>query len=142
MHSHRRVAAISAGLFLAGLTLTACTQPPTAEVGDCLDAASVAEEVSEIPTVSCEDPHDAEVYHKFDMPDGDYPGDDALFTAAEEGCVDAFEPYVGMDYAESEIWITYLTPLEASWSTANDREVICILETDDPVTGSLKNSRR
>lgn len=134
----RRGAMIGATALLAGISLVGCAQPFEAEVGACLDSAGLAGEISELPTIDCAEEHDAEVFHKFSLPEGDFPGEAAVYEAAQAGCLEAFEPYVGTDYTESDLWITYLTPLEGSWSI--DRDVVCILQSDDPVTGSMKGT--
>src|SRR5699024_8391097 len=60
----------------------------------------------EIKTVSCEDQHDLEVFHTFELPEGDYPGESAVDEAAQDECITEFEQYVGTDYYESELRIT------------------------------------
>ena len=109
-------------------------------VGDCLDMVE-GEQVETVPVVPCGEPHSDEVYHDFELPDGDYPGDDALNTAAEEGCLAAFEPFVGLAYEESTLYVAWYSPSEMSWNGFDDRVVSCVIS--DPagsVTGSLANA--
>lgn len=137
----RRTTLLSLSTLFAGLALTACGSAPTAEVGDCLNTADLSDpEIVEITPVPCEHEHDAEVYYTFDLPEGDFPGDEAVIAAAEDGCHGAFEGYVGSSYEESAIYFTFLHPSEQGWRSASDREVICVLQASEPVTGSLQDS--
>lgn len=111
------------------------------EVGDCLRDAAEGVELSEVPLVPCDQPHDGEVYASFELPDGEYPGDDAVFTAAEEGCVARFADFVGVAYEDSVQELIYLHPTRRSWALADDREVVCLIVGDDAV-GSARGSRR
>ncbi|MGR2751403.1 septum formation family protein [Agromyces arachidis] len=106
-------------------------------VGDCLDMV-VADQVESVPVVPCSEPHSDEVYHDFQMPDGEFPGDDAVNSAAETGCLDAFQPFVGMAFEESQLDISWYVPTQDSWNQMNDRAISCMVS--DPageVTGTL-----
>lgn len=137
-------------LALAGLAslalLSSCgllggTTVATAEVGDCFTQEALeSEQISELPTIACDEPHFYEAYHLFDLPDGDYPGLTEVQSLAGEGCEAAFADYVGTEYAESSLFIQPLHPLEDGWDRADDREVICILTSGEDVTESLKDS--
>src|SRR5687768_2718381 len=55
--------------------------------GDCANGVGQEEgEATEIDAVPCAEPHDGEVFATFDLPDGDFPGDDETSTLAETGC--------------------------------------------------------
>jgi hypothetical protein len=119
---------------LAGaLLVVSCAQGNvfSLEPGTCFDDVDAffeedSEGVSDVPTVDCDEPHDNEVFATFDLPDGSYPGDDAVTTAADDGCIDRFADYVGIDYADSRFVSTYLVPTADSWADG-DREVVCFL---------------
>jgi hypothetical protein len=67
----------------------------------------------------------------------------SLSDSAGIGCFNRFETYVGIDNQYSEYFITNLAPTEDSWRNGNDREVVCVLTTDDLATsGSARGSRR
>lgn len=139
----RRTLGAGAIALLPAAGLAACAQAPSANVGECTNSADLAEEeISEITTISCEAAHDLEVYHTFDLTGGDYPGDEAVAESADLGCYDAFEDYVGAPFEESELYYVFIHPIETSWNSAKDREVICLLHSDEPVTGSLRGSGR
>ena len=112
----------------------------TAEVGSCVNMDDLSGQILEIPTVSCDESHDGQLIGKFDMEDGDYPGDDGVQAAAEEQCVPLFNDFVGIDYSSSSLMLNYVGPSEETWTGADDREVLCFAYTDSPTTGSWEGS--
>ncbi len=138
-----RYAVLIAGLALA---LAACS--PTVlslDVGTCFDDwddITTQQEVTELPTVDCAEPHDNEVYSKFQMNDGSFPGTDRATDIAIEECEASFEPYVGTPYLDSSLDFGWLIPTQESWDEANDREIICFLYDLqlNELTGSMKGS--
>jgi hypothetical protein len=112
------------------------------EVGHCLPLIEWEEEVYELPTVPCDQPHTDEVYFIFDAPDGDYPGDDGLQTLATDACDAAFEEFIGIPYADSEFDNYWFVPTEASWNRLNDRAIQCIVVSYDEVAGTLEGAAR
>lgn len=112
------------------------------KVGDCFDDVN-ADEVTEVPAVPCGDPHDNEIYFEFTMPDGDYPGEDAVNAAADEQCAPQFDAFVGIAYADSVLdWFPF-TPTEGSWTSGGDRVVQCVVwEPNTRVSGSLAGAAR
>jgi hypothetical protein len=112
------------------------------KVGDCLNDAEVEEEVSSVPVVDCSEPHDSEAYASIMMPDGDFPGGDAVTAAAEEGCLAEFEGYVGIAYEESAYEVSFYFPTEASWG-GGDREILCtVYDPSGKTSGSAKGSAK
>jgi hypothetical protein len=118
------------------------------KVGDCLNLAD-ATEVSSAAVVPCSEPHTDEIYHEFRLPDGDWPGDDAIEQSAEEGCYEAFEGFVGVPYEDSALAYNYLTPTEEGWtdSSLQDRLIQCVVyEPGDggaaEIEGSLEGAAR
>jgi len=113
--------------------------------GDCFDdPASDAAEVEELSAVPCSQPHDNEIYHTFDMPDGEFPGAEAIFDVAYEECLgDVFTGYVGITFEESELDVFPVTPTETSWG-AGDRTVYCAVFNLDlsKITGSVRGTGR
>ena len=114
------------------------------QVGDCLNDESSGTEVSDVPLVNCTDPHDYEVYYDFNIPgSGAYPGDDAVSSAAEDGCSTAFETFVGIPYSDSKLDYNYYTPTSTSWTDADDRLVSCVVfDPNGKVSGTLAGSKR
>jgi Septum formation len=134
----------------AGTSTTTAAGEPVAvdriEVGTCFNDASDEGtlEYTDLPVVDCEEPHDNEVYHLFDAPGGaGYPGDQEIATVTEQGCLGAFDAYVGKPYTESSLLILPIPPTEASWE-AGDREVVCAVYDAEraELTGSIRGSAR
>lgn len=118
------------------------------EVGDCYDlpdAGSVPEWSSSVYAVPCDESHMFELYADIDVPEsqlpaGEYPGDEAIWEAADAVCLPAFEAYVGESYEDSFLEFWYYTPTEISWKY-DDRRVLCVLgDEDGRVTGSAEGS--
>lgn len=112
-------------------------------VGDCFDDTQIPalEAGEDIQLTDCGQPHDNEVYHAFVLPDGPYPGDEAVKDLAAEGCLAQFESYVGRSYQESALDIFPLWPTEPVW-TAGDRYVYCsVYDVNlNQLTGSANQS--
>ncbi len=116
------------------------------ELGDCMDQPTSTggelEEVDEIKAVPCTEPHDGEVYEVLDLPDGDFPGDEALSATVDEKCGAAFDSFVGMPFDESVLGFFSLQPTQESWAE-DDREVACFVgDPEAKTTGSLKGAAR
>ncbi len=130
-------------LLVVALVASACSGNVfDLEVGQCFDDPDDFSEVSDVDIVDCAEPHDNEVYHLFDVADADdYPGLTVIETAATDGCLAAFDGYVGTPYADSVLDIRYLYPSEDTWGEG-DREVICSLYNlnDEQMTGSMRNA--
>jgi len=113
------------------------------QVGDCIVTAKLpdGENVESVPVVPCSEPHDAEVYAETELPEGDFPGDEALAASADEFCLEEFESFVGVSYDESAYYYWPFTPLEEGWNTMDDRVIQCVIDTDGTdVTGTLEGS--
>lgn len=96
--------------------------------GDCLrladgtDAAGLAEAT----IVACDEPHQLEVFHVFDLA-ADELGGEALVEAVREECLgDAFTDHVGVPADESPLELLPLPPTEDQVERG-DTEVVCTL---------------
>jgi hypothetical protein len=111
------------------------TDPFSLRVGDCIGDDLSDGEVLQVPVVDCDEPHTAEAYSSKRLPDGAYPGLEAVKQTAVEMCLDRFEAFAGIDYDDSQrLDFAWYYPTEGSWSTG-DREVLCLLMQIDPETG-------
>jgi hypothetical protein len=109
--------------------------PFSLRVGDCIDDDLGNGEVMQVPLVDCTEPHTAEAYHSERLPDGDYPGLEAVKATAVETCLAGFERFAGIDYDDSQhLDFAWYYPTEGSWSTG-DRDVLCLMMQIDPATG-------
>jgi len=105
-------------------------------VGDCLTMVQ-GEEVDTVPVVPCGEPHSDEVYFDFALPDGEFPGEEGVTTAAQDGCLAEFDAFVGLPYDSSTLDIGWYTPTLQSWENG-DRIVSCtVYDPAGDVTGSL-----
>jgi hypothetical protein len=110
-----------------GLGAAASIQP-----GTCLDE-------DDLP-IDCAAEHDAEVYALVSLPEGPWPGEEAVDAAADEACRSEFEAYVGAAYDDSALYFLYYSPTQDGWATG-DREVICLVfDPEGPLTGSVRGS--
>lgn len=163
MHA-RRIAAGAAAAAAASLALAGCSlfgqdspdrDPDTQEVleegdvsvyeiqvGDCLDSADLSGELNSVPVVPCAEPHDAEIYDSTMLSGDEFPGQAEVEAQADDYCIGAFESFVGVAYADSELYASTILPSEDSWSDG-DREMLCVVfDTDGEVTGSLRDAGR
>ncbi len=83
--------------------------------------------VSSVEAVPCTMPHSGQVYATYDLPDGPFPGDEAVMREADEGCHRRFTAFVGLAYEESSLDYSMLTPTMETWTSIDDREVVCVL---------------
>lgn len=111
-------------------------------VGDCIEdiesifgGADTVDAVTQVGVIDCEQPHNAEVYHAADLPEGDFPGLEGLTSQSEQICLDSFESFTGVPYLQSDLEITYFHPTEQSWGYG-DRTVNCMIVSMEPTTGS------
>lgn len=114
-------------------------------LGDCLNGGATGL-IESLDGVPCSQSHDLEVYHAFNLGEGDgtFPGEDEVASEADQGCFEAFEPFVGESYEDSVYGFSAMTPTEGSWDGLDDREVLCLLGNydDTPKTGSAEGTAR
>jgi hypothetical protein len=115
------------------------------EPGTCFNVSYDATEISRVPTVSCAEEHDAEVFHLFEITENMTYDDEAVFTLAFEQCVEAFEGYVGVDFYDEQVFhldIYTMYPVANGWKDG-DRGVVCSVVSIDPtnkLTGTQRNA--
>jgi hypothetical protein len=116
-------------------------------VEDCFDAPAPSTEpaeVEEVELIPCEEEHASEVFAQtaFESVDPAYPGEDQLIDYATRFCVDAFEPYVGLPYADSALTVSHFWPTASAWESTDDRTIHCVLfRKEGPSVGSARDSR-
>lgn len=144
--NRRRAAAVLVAAGLVATTATACgdsTSVLDLTVGDCLRSADLqGEQIENIATVSCDEPHDAEIFAATQLPEGDYPGEAGVRTASEDFCLPEFETFVGVSYLDSELEVYPLLPTEDGWNSLGDREILCIVVSPTEVTGTVEGAAR
>lgn len=154
----------ASGVFAAGLLLTACAPsttggfessptPPHSDdgvpvsflelaVGDCFDMPSTVADGEALRFASCETPHMYEAFAETSLPDGDFPGDDEVASAADDACEAAFVDFVGVSWKSSSFDYQYIVPSERTWLDVDDRSILCLVTTLSalPWTGSAEGT--
>ncbi len=106
-------------------------------VGDCITSLPEGETV-DVEVTPCSNPHVGEIFEVGNLAEGPWPGTDQVARLSETLCYDAFQQYVGGPVDDSQYAVSYLHPLEASWS--EDKGVVCIAH--DPSEKDLVGSIR
>jgi hypothetical protein len=145
---------LAAGILLAGCTASSApggapSPTPTNEVdvlalavGDCLDTHGVPRPATTVPVADCQLEHDSEAYAQIVLDESEFPGEDAVRSRAESGCVEAFAEFVGIEYDASTLDYAYYFPTAGSWAEG-DRRILClIVDPGERVTGSLRGATR
>jgi uncharacterized RDD family membrane protein YckC len=115
------------------------------EVGDCLadSLTGGVEGIFTVETVPCSQPHSEEIYAVVPLPEGDFPGDEAVAVQADEGCTAEFESFVGLPYEESVLYYNYLYPSdEQSWNGGYRWATCSVYDPAGEVRGSLRGVQR
>ncbi len=82
------------------------------EIGDCIDYSGEAATLGQVKRVDCSDTFDAKVVGSVEMPEGDFPGDDAIVEFASLYCPEGTNDYLG--------------PTSDTWDLLDDREILCL----------------
>ncbi|MFD2797186.1 septum formation family protein [Promicromonospora vindobonensis] len=121
---------------------------PDLAVGDCFDTAATSGQTTlyRIPVVPCTTAHGGEIYAETTAPDslaknGETPTQQELWDAADAYCYPEFTKFVGLRWAKSELQYWPIAPSEQSWAEG-DRRILCVVESEEPVTGSLEGAER
>jgi hypothetical protein len=114
------------------------------EVGTCLMDVStpLGQDLSEIPLIDCDRPHESEVFAEVVLEGTGFPGVDRVTEAAVGSCMREFAQFVGIDHAASTLDFAYYYPTPSSWAVG-DRSVFCVVFEPGALTeGTLEGSRR
>jgi hypothetical protein len=109
------------------------------KVGDCVEDLGGLKEISDVPAVTCTEPHRAEVYGFLVLDRPEYPGDEELADLAGAQCLDAFDELPGLPAQvldDTVIRIISLQPVELAW-VSGDHRITCLVETETARRGPL-----
>lgn len=112
------------------------------EPGDCVRTAEEGpgpDGMAEATIVECDEPHQLEVFHVFELAPGQTEGE-GLVEAVREACLgSAFTDYVGVPQDRSELEVLPLPPTDEDLARG-DAEVVCTLREPGGGlrTGSLR----
>lgn len=114
------------------------------ELGDCLNDADIPlrSDMTDAPRVSCEQPHDSELFAILGVEGSAFPGERELVSQGQDRCARAFGDFIGIPFANSTLDFRFYYPTASSWAQG-DRTIYCL--AFDPglkVAGSLLDSKR
>lgn len=114
------------------------------ELGDCLNDADIPlrSDMTDVPRVSCEQPHDSELFAILGVEGSAFPGERELVSQGQDRCARAFGDFIGIPFANSTLDFRFYYPTASSWAQG-DRTIYCL--AFDPglkVAGSLLDSKR
>ena len=105
------------------------------KTGDCFDPQGA----QSYSLVSCDAPHQAEVFATFTLAGTTWPGATAIQSEASGGCASRLTGYVNPQLAIS-LTSTYVYPDSVAWQ-AGTRSVICeVRATTGQLTGSVRGA--
>lgn len=114
------------------------------KVGQCLQVTEALDaEVAKLPVIDCAQEHTHEIFAAVESTDDVFPGATKLEAFSETACYGAFEGYVGINWLDSSLFITWIYPSLTSWNDEDDREILCVLgaKNASPLTGSMKDKK-
>ncbi|MBE1875183.1 septum formation family protein [Myceligenerans pegani] len=113
------------------------------EIGDCLDVTALENQATftDLPVMPCDEEHTGEIYAEKDLANGEYPGEKDVTDEADAFCESEFEAFVGLPYADSELYFWSFYPTEESWEQ-EDRTIQCVVQSEEPVTETLEGVER
>jgi Septum formation len=113
-------------------------------VGTCVNDAEtpLGADLAEVPAVSCDEPHDSELYAIVSATDGPYPGVDTLVGEGQDKCQVVFAEFVGIDFRSSLLDYHFYYPTPSSWAQG-DRSIYCmVIDPGLKVIGTLQGAKR
>jgi hypothetical protein len=108
--------------------------------GDCVATWAVGmQSVTAVDVTPCSVPHRAQVFAQKDLPEGTYPGDENVATAADKACNTIARQYAWKDVPAGSR-LSYLYPRKEGWASG-DRRVTCVVVMPTDTTGSTAAAR-
>ena len=124
------------------VTAPATTDSFAVRVGDCLDKLPT-DSTDRLSLRPCAQSHYWEAFASTTLTGDDYPGNSTVRDQANRACSDAFTSFVGVTVKSSKLSLTMLTPTKDTWTQADDREVVCLVGSDNGgITGTLKGAAK
>jgi hypothetical protein len=92
-----------------------------------------------VHVVPCSRPHVFEVMARFELNGVGFPGDATVLRLSEGGCVQRLSRIPELK-GRSDLRVTYLHPISETWS--RQKTVVCMVNTEQPVSGSVRSLGR
>ncbi|MBB3677449.1 septum formation family protein [Modestobacter versicolor] len=110
-------------------------------VGDCAETIWYETPAAGLPSIDCDEEHDAEVYLAVPLDElgPSFPGTSEMQDHTKRDCTTGFEDFVGIPVDQSVNMFSVVYPTEESWADG-DRTALCYAtgRTMEPLTGSLE----
>ena len=124
------------------MTASASVDAFSIKVGDCTGDLGEGE-VSDAILLPCSTSHYWEAYASSQLTGDSYPGVTQVTETADKACSDTFKSFIGVSADKSDYTYTYFYPTEQTWTTADDREVLCFVGLEaGGITGTLKGVKK
>lgn len=117
--------------------------PAPLSIGQCIDDDEMNRYVGgdTYSAISCDAPHDNEVFLVYEFAEGPYPGEDTLVDEISTLCLTEFEGYVARDYETSILDVTAVWPNQDLWESGARTSLCLLFEVDlNLLTGSAYQS--
>jgi hypothetical protein len=112
------------------------------KIGDCTGELGTGS-VTNIALIPCDQKHYWEAYSSTTLSDASYPGVTKIQEEADEVCAATYKTFVGISTNKSKYSLTYMYPTLNTWTSANDREILCLAGSKTGgLTGSLKGTKK
>ena len=127
------IAALVAFVVIVG---TGSVRATDVKVGDCIADVPASPRVESLKPVTCNQPHQGEVYAVLTMPDGPFPGQPAI-DGQKNKCEPELANFAAGAAKDPAVGIYVLYPTPQTWA-GGDRAVTCVATTTAKRTGSIK----
>jgi hypothetical protein len=107
-------------------------------VGDCFDNPSGGQDIATVSAIVCTQPHNAQVYGKFDLAGSDLSYPSKITQLAANGCNSHISD-LSQKLVTKTMTIRFIYPEPDAWKQG-DRTVNCLIVSPADVSGSLLNS--
>jgi hypothetical protein len=104
--------------------------------GDCLNDPT--EDEFMLRAVACDEPHDTEVFARFELEGDGYPGGDSVRRRATAGCAHRLVLYAPREYEALIDGVTYFSPDRIDWAIG-DHDVTCFANLGSKRTDPLES---
>jgi len=106
--------------------------------GQCFDSGPGG--LNRVTVLSCEQPHDGEVFGTFRLAGHRYPGTAAVQRQADQGCTSRLSGYLNPQLSVSSLAEFYVYPDAGAWA-AGERSVVCTIHSSaGQLTGSVRDA--
>jgi hypothetical protein len=100
------------------------------DVGACFDRPA-SPDVTDLPPIDCDRPHDFEAYAVVELEGEDFPGEEETYGQGLGGCNEVFADYVGVAPGQSGLVVVPVTPSARQWEDG-ERTVTCTVTLRGP----------